>query len=405
MSQLLENKLVQPKDVLIRFHEVALKGKNRPWFIKALVNSIRRATEGLGVAEIKSKRMLIHLALNHDAQYRLILEKLSRVSGIAKFCLSYQTETDYKKIENLVLQLAAVSKSNSFRITAHRTDKSYALSSRELNVQLGNAVRLTTGMEVNLKKPSLDLHVEVLPGSTFVYTENQPGPGGLPVGTGGRTITLMSGGIDSPVAAWRMIHRGSHTILVHFHSFPLVDARSKEKAMELAAILTEYQYDTRLYLVPFAEIQKRMLLTVPAPLRVVAYRRSMLRIAKLIAEKEDAIALVTGESLGQVASQTMQNMATVGQAVDITILRPLVGMDKQEITDRAIKIGTYETSILTDTDCCSLFIPKSPATKTFPAQFEALEYALGIEELATQAMARAEIKDYHWGNLSNSSGD
>jgi thiamine biosynthesis protein ThiI len=400
VSQLLENKLVQPKDVLIRFHEVALKGKNRPWFIKALVNSIRRATEGLGVAEIKSKRMLIHLTLNHDADYSLILEKLSRVSGIAKFCLSYRTETDYKKIENLVLQLASASKSNSFRITAHRADKSYALSSRELNVHLGNAVRLATGMAVNLKNPSLDLHVEVLPGSTFVYTEGQPGPGGLPVGTGGRTVTLMSGGIDSPVAAWHMIHRGSQTVLVHFHSFPLVDGRSKEKAMELAAILTEYQYDTRLYLIPFAEIQQKMLLSIPAPLRVVAYRRSMLRIAKLIAEKEHAIALVTGESLGQVSSQTMRNMATVGQAVDITILRPLVGMDKQEITDRAIKIGTYETSILTDTDCCTLFVPKSPATKTFPTQFEGLEYALGIEELDTQAVAKAEIKEYHWETQS-----
>ena len=208
----------------------------------------------------------------------------------------------------------------------------------------------------------------------------------------------MSGGIDSPVAAWRMIHRGCHTNLVHFHSFPLVEGRSRDKAKELAEILTSYQYDTRLYLVPFADLQKEILLTIPGPFRVIVYRRFMIRISEAIAKNENAVALITGESLGQVGSQTLQNVATIDQVSTIPVLRPLVGMDKQEIINQALSIGTYGVSIMPDEDCCSLFVPRSPATKVLPDQIQSLENTLEIERLVNTAVENAQVLDFRWVN-------
>ena len=387
--------LDQPRHVLIRFHEVALKGKNRPWFIRALVEAVRRATHGLGVERVWAGQMMVRLTLAPDADWEAVSRRLATVSGVVKFSLAHRTQPGYPAIERLVLDLTRSLQFGSFRITAHRADKQFPLTSREMNVRLGDAVRLSSSAKVDLSNPGLTVRVEVLPREVFVYAREEPGPGGLPVGTSDRTVTLMSGGIDSPVAAWRMIHRGCITTLVHFHSFPLVEGRSREKAKELAEAITGYQYDTRLYLVPFAELQKRVVLAVPGPLRVVAYRRFMLRIAEAIARREGAIALVTGESLGQVSSQTLQNMATIEQAASIPVLRPLVGMDKQEIIDQARRIGTYDISILPDEDCCSLFVPRSPSTRTYVGQMEPLEATLGVEELVQQAVAGAELFEYH----------
>jgi thiamine biosynthesis protein ThiI len=206
---------------------------------------------------------------------------------------------------------------------------------------------------------------------------------------------LMSGGIDSPVATWRMLRRGCRATLIHFHSFPLVEGRSREKAKELAEILNRYQYDTRLYLVPFADVQRTLILTVPGPLRIVAYRRFMVRIAEEIARREGARALVTGESLGQVGSQTLQNIATVGDVAKMPILRPLVGMDKQEIIEQAQAIDTFETSILPDEDCCTLFVPKSPSTAVRRDQIEAYEAELDVETMVREAADAAELSEYH----------
>jgi len=384
-----------PREVLIRFHEVALKGRNRPLFINALVNGVRRATEGLGVRRVWAVHLLVRMVLEPEASWEAVRQQLATVSGVAKFSLAHRVCTSYEAIEPLVLALAEELRPASFRISAHRADKRFPLTSRELNIRLGAAVQVRSGIPVDLTSPALDVHVEVLPREVFVYIHEEPGPGGLPVGTGGRTVCLMSGGIDSPVAAWRMVHRGCLATLVHFHSFPLVEGSSREKAKELAEILTRYQYDSRLYLVPFADLQKRVILSVPGPLRVVAYRRFMLRIAEAIAKQEGATALVTGESLGQVSSQTLQNMATIEQAVAMPVLRPLVGMDKQEIIDQAQRLGTYETSILPDEDCCTLFVPRSPATRVHVAHVEPLEATLDVAGLVSQAVANAEVVDYH----------
>ena len=386
----------QARDVIVRFHEVALKGRNRPIFIRALVNNIRRATAGLGVRRVWSEHLLVRCTLEPHADWEAVRQRLARVSGAVKLCLAHRAPPVYDAIERLVAGVTAQERFASFRISARRADKSFSMTSRELNVRLGDLVRERSGARVDLTHPELEVHVEVLPDDAFVYTEEAPGAGGLPVGTGGRVATLMSGGIDSPVAAWRMVRRGCHSVLVHFHSFPLVEGRSREKAKELAELLNAFQYDTRLYLVPFADVQRQMLLSVPGAFRVVLYRRFMFRIAEAIARREKALALVTGESLGQVGSQTLQNITTIDEAVQMPVLRPLVGLDKQEITDQARAIGTYQVSILPDEDCCSLFVPKSPATRMSVAQVHSLEAGLDVAGLVEQAVAAAELFEYRY---------
>ena len=385
----------QPRDVLVRFHEVALKGKNRPIFINALVENTRRATAGMGVNRVWAGRMMVRLSLAPEADWDAVRERLGRVFGAVKFYLAYRSPPTYEAIERLVSAVTAECSFDSFRISARRPDKRFPLSSMEMNVRLGTKVKERSGARVDLSHPALEVHVEVLADDAFVYLNEEPGAGGLPVGTGGRVAVLMSGGIDSPVAAWRMMRRGCRAVLVHFHSFPLVEGRSREKARELGEMLNVYQYDTRLYLVPFAELQKRVILSVPGPLRIVVYRRFMVRIAEAIARRERAKALVTGESLGQVSSQTLENIATIDQVAHMPILRPLVGMDKQEIMDQARAIGTYDVSILPDEDCCSLFVPKSPATKTVVREVEACEAELDVDALVEQAVAGAELAEYH----------
>ena len=385
----------RPRDVVVRFHEVALKGRTRPVFIRALVDHLRRATATLGVERVWSEHLLIRLRLSSEADWDTVKACLAKVPGAVKFSLVRRTEPDYDDIASAVSAMATEGSFSSFRITAHRADKRFALTSREMNVSLGALVQHVTGARVDLSNAEAEFHVDVLPKDAFVWTDEEPGLGGLPVGTGGRVAVLMSGGIDSPVAAWRMIRRGCKASLVHFHSFPLVEGRSREKAKELAALLNEYQLDTRLYLVPFAPLQQRIILSVPGPLRIVVYRRFMMRIAEAIAQREGAAALVTGESLGQVGSQTLRNMATVGEAATMPVLRPLVGMDKSEIIDQAQAIGTYETSILPDEDCCTLFVPRSPSTGVSLGEADRAESELAIDDLVAQAVEDAGVFDIH----------
>ena len=260
----------------------------------------------------------------------------------------------------------------SFRIETQRGDKTFPLNSPEINRRLGAAIKEKSAARVDLTHPELTVFVEILPRDAFFGFNKIPGAGGLPVGASGRVVSLISGGIDSPVAAYRMLQRGCRLIFVHFHSAPYLDKTSQEKVRQLVTALTRHQFQSRLYLVPFGEIQRQIVAAVNRPLRVILYRRMMLRIAEGLATKEKAKALVTGESLGQVASQTLENMAVIQQAAALPILRPLVGMDKQEIIDQARRIGTFEISSIPDQDCCQLFVPKHPATK---ARFDEVEDA------------------------------
>ena len=387
----------QPGYVLVRVHEVALKRGNRRRFMQALTANLRRATAGLGVRSVEADHLVARLTLEDGADWLALRQALAKTPGAVKFTPAYRADLDYDDIATIVARVAKARRFDTFRISAHRSDKRFPLTSREMNISLGALVEHETGARVDLKRPELNVRVDVFARGAFVWADEEQGAGGLPVGTGGRVAVLMSGGIDSPVAAWRMIRRGCRATLVHFHSFPLVEGRSREKARELAAALNAYQLDTRLYLAPFADVQRAIILSTPGPLRVVAYRRFMLRIAEAIARREGAQALVTGESLGQVGSQTLANIAAVGDAATLPVLRPLAGMDKAEIIEQSQAIGTYDTSILPDEDCCSLFVPRSPSTAVSVEEARAVERNLDVDALVAQAVEAAELAEYHVG--------
>ena len=384
------------QSVLIHYHEIALKRGNRPLFLRRLAQNVIRATSDLGPAKLDQLTGRLVLKLDDAVPPESIQERVSRVFGVANFSCARRVPSTLEAMKEAIAEAIKGESPSSFRVTARRAFDSFPLTSTDLNRELGAFVQARTGWPVDLTRPELNIHVEVLPDETFVYTAKLPGPGGLPVGVSGRVTALMSGGIDSPVAAWRMMKRGCRVVFVHFHSVPYLSAASKEKALALVRHLTRYQYASRLYFVPFGEIQREVVLAAPPPLRVVLYRRLMIRIAERIARSERCQALVTGESLGQVASQTLENLSRLNEVATLSILRPLIGMDKEEITAQARRIGTFEISIEPDQDCCQLFVPKHPSTRTTPEVIEKAEVALDIESLVTRGVAEAEWQEYEF---------
>jgi thiamine biosynthesis protein ThiI len=280
----------------------------------------------------------------------------------------------------------------SFRIAARRADKRFPIPSPEIERYVGRAVQAATGWPVDLDHPDVVVRVELVTADAFFFFEKHPGPGGLPVGTSGRVMCLLSGGIDSPVAAWRMIRRGCRATFVHFHSAPILSRTSQDKARALVERLTTHQLRSQLFLVPFAPIQQKVVVSVPPALRVVIYRRLMLRIAERLARRIGCHALVTGDVVGQVASQTLENLAVVGSVATLPVLRPLVGFDKEEITGEAQRLGTYEISIVPDEDCCTLFTPRFPATRASRLHVDAAEAGLDVEALVTSALAETVME-------------
>jgi len=248
------------------------------------------------------------------------------------------------------------------------------------------------GWKVDLDNADLVIRVEIIPGSAFCYVGRDQGIGGLPMGTGGRLVGLLSGGIDSPVAAWRMMKRGCHVTFVHFHSAPFLSNTSQEKARRLAEVLTRYQLRSKLYLVPFGELQRQITLSVPGDIRVIVYRRLMLRIAQRIARDVRARALVTGDVIGQVASQTLDNMAVIDQAAHMIVFRPLVGMDKEEIITEARRLGTFDISIVPDQDSCTLFTPRHPETHAKRYTIDQAELTLPVDTMIQTAVDAAVVE-------------
>jgi len=380
--------------VLVRYHEIALKKGNRPYFIDLLKRNLVSAVGGLPLTEAKTLQGRILLSFGEEAPREDIARRLERVFGVANFSFVERMPAAMGEIESRILQALDGKQFASFRIDARRADKDFPLTSPDINRKLGAAVKAKSGARVDLENAELTIAVEILPRTAFFGFDKIPGAGGLPVGASGRVVSLISGGFDSPVASYRMMQRGCRLIFVHFHSAPYLDKTSQEKCRELVKLLTRHQFISRLYLVPFGEIQRQIVAGVLRPLRVVLYRRMMLRIAEAIARKEKAQALVTGESLAQVASQTLENMAVIQQAAGLPILRPLVGMDKQEIIDQARKIGTFETSATPDQDCCQLFVPKHPATKARLADVEKAEAKLDIAALVHLGVESAEVEEF-----------
>ena len=380
--------------VLIRYHEIALKKGNRQYFTELLKRNLLAVVKDLGPKEIRSLPARLLLSFKHDIDPSLAVQRIGTVFGVANFSIVERTARDIDALRSRILESINGTHFSSFRIETQRGDKTFPLTSPEINRQLGAAVKEKSGARVDLMNAEFTVTVEILPRDAFFGFNKIPGAGGLPVGASGRLISLISGGIDSPVAAYRMMQRGCRLIFVHFHSAPYLDNTSQVKVRQLITTLTRHQFLSRLYLVPFGEIQRQIVASVARPLRVILYRRMMLRIAEAIARKEKAKALVTGESLGQVASQTLDNMVVVQQAARLPVLRPLVGMDKQEIIDQARRIGTFDISSIPDQDCCQLFVPKHPATKARFADVEDDESKFAIDDLVRYGLENTTEEEF-----------
>ncbi len=380
--------------VIVKTHERALKGKNRPWFMRRLADNLRTATKGTGVERVWQGQMMIGLTLEDEDAWPQVQKRVRDCFGVAKFFKSYSVPPDLEKVKRTIPFLLDGRSFSSFRITANRADKRFPVTSEQINRDLGQYVKDLTGARVDLTRPDLQIFIDVLPREILIYFDEVRGYGGLPVGVSGLVTAMLSGGIDSPVAAWQMMKRGCRVQFVHFHSYPLVDMSAIEKAVELTQFLTRFQYSSRLYLVPLGEIQKQIILATPPAYRVILYRRFMMRVTEELARRREAKAIITGESCGQVASQTLDNMAAIDAVANMQVLRPLVGFNKEEIIKVATALGTYPISILPDQDCCSLFVPRHPETHSKLETVSRLESLLPVDDLVQQALDGTEVRDF-----------
>jgi tRNA uracil 4-sulfurtransferase len=385
--------------IVVHYKELALKGKNRPWFIQFLVRNIKTALAGLHVAAVRSIMGRIELELGANASWDELRERLRRVFGIANFSYANRGPHEFNALAAAILADLGDREVASFRVSATRSDKRLPFTSPQVEREIGGLIWAARDWKVDLEHPALTVHIEMMPDHAFYFFGKEPGAGGMPSGTGGRVACLLSGGIDSPVAAYRMMRRGCSVLLIHFHSYPILSRASQEKVREIAALLTTHQLRSRLMLVPFGELQQQVVLAVPPELRVVIYRRLMLRIAERLAQRARARALVTGEVVGQVASQTLENMTAIAQATSLEILRPLVGMDKDEITAEAARIGTLPISNIPDQDCCTLFTPKHPATRARIADIVQAELALPVDDMVAAAVAAVVVEEFRFPML------
>jgi thiamine biosynthesis protein ThiI len=384
------------KSALVHYQEIALKGRNRPWFVGRLVRNLREATSDLDVVTVRPLVGRIEVVLGPKADWEQVRDRLSRVFGVANFARAGRTRPDVDELARDILSDLGDREPASFRVSARRADKRFPLTSPQIEREVGGRIKAARGWRVDLENPALTIYVELITHEAFYYFGKARGAGGLPTGSSGRVVCLLSGGLDSPVAGWRMMKRGCTVHFVHFHSYPILSRASQEKARELARLLTGYQLRSRLSLVPFGELQQQVILSVPPPLRVVIYRRLMLRIAELIARAWRAGALVTGEVVGQVASQTLENLAIIDEVATMPVLRPLIGMDKEEIMAEAQRLGTYPISIIPDQDCCTLFTPRHPATKARRAEIAAAEATLPLEAMVASATGATAIENFQY---------
>lgn len=388
--------LASPELVLVRYGELSLKGGNRKRFERVLMANLRRAVEP--ISPVRIDRSVGRITLRPERRGDRVAARAADVFGIKSVSPAWGTRSDAEAIAALgeTLLLEALDERVgpepvTFRVRVKRADKSFPMRATELERFVGE--RVIPGpdrIRVQLRDPELTLGVEIRDGRSYVFLKRLPGPGGLPVGTLGRGLCLLSGGIDSPVAAWMGMKRGLHMGHVTFHSAPWIGEGFKKKVVDIARALGRWQPGATLFVVPFADVQTEIRDRAPQEYRTVLYRRAMQRIASRLCDLHDYQVLVTGDCLGQVASQTLENMACIGAATDRLVLRPLVAMDKEEIIAIARRIGTYELSSVPEPDCCTVFQPARPVLRGRAAECDAIEEATILEELVEAAVAGAE---------------
>jgi thiamine biosynthesis protein ThiI len=374
-----------------RYHEITLKGRNRWRFVDQLKQNLRAIFCDYRLGAVRSEGPRLMVELPDELSDDVAAERAAFLFGVQNFSLSHPVALEIEALKREAVAAAHGKPAKTFRISTRRAEKRFALNSMDVDRIVGAEVASALDLKVDLDNPDLTISIEILPDAAYMSAGKLPGPGGLPVGISGRAMVMLSGGIDSPVAAWRMMRRGLHADFVHFHSHPLVSAASREKACDLAEYLTRYEARSTLALVPFADVQREIVARTRRPLRVVLYRRFMMRIASALAQSGGAGVIVTGESLGQVASQTLENMTVIETAASLPVMRPLVGMDKNEIVEQARHLGTFETSILPDQDCCSLFVPAHPETHARLEEVVEAESCFDIEQMVADAVRRVEI--------------
>jgi thiamine biosynthesis protein ThiI len=384
--------------ILCRFGELFLKSGNRGRFEQQLVNNVRTALAGVPGFALETPHGRIVVRVD-DAHGEEAAARIARVFGLVSLSLATAVPVDLEAITKAAVTSAVTaierdpSKRRSFRVAASRSNKAFPLTSTELGSQVGAAINIATNVPVDLHTPALVIGIEVGHHGAHVFSDTRTAPGGLPVGTAGRGLLLLSGGIDSPVAGWLAAKRGMALEGLYFHSPPFVGEKSKDKVVSLARSLARWQALRRLHVVNFTDTQKRLREAGPAPLAVVLYRRMMMRVADVIADQVKADALVTGENLGQVASQTLTNMSVIEAAARRLVLRPLVTYDKNETIALARRLDTFDVSILPYEDCCSLFVPPHPATAARLIDVERAEETLDLAAEAAAVAASAEVID------------
>jgi thiamine biosynthesis protein ThiI len=386
---------------LIHYHEIGLKGRNRATFENRLCGNAAAAVEGLtsGAAERIAGRILV--PLTDPERHIQVLAACAALPGVSwvsdAFVLSRDMH-DIRRAAELALgetiDAAEPGSIATFAVVSRRSNTNHAISSGDMNRDVGEHLRTTFGLGVDLRTPDVTVRVEVVQGSAYVYTARVAGPGGLPVGTSGTVVALLSAGIDSPVAAWRMVKRGAVVVAVHFTGAPQTTDESTSDVLDIIEALEPAMGIGRLYSMAIGDLQRRISLESPPDLRVLLYRRLMLRVGEAIAARERAKAIVTGESLGQVASQTLDNIAAVDAAATMPVFRPLIGTDKAEIIEEAKRLGTYEVSIRPHPDCCTLFMPRTPATHATADEVDAAEAGLDTAAMVAEALASARRRDF-----------
>lgn len=378
--------------VKIQYGEIALKGGNRGRFEDLLFSNIKNMLPAALNLKLKKKygRFVLESTFSEEEE-NLIRTSLVKIFGLANFSFVKRASLDLGALKIEAANLVASASGKSFKITTNRPNKQFLLTSMEISAQVGGYVAEKSGKKVDVFNPDIVCAITIAEKEAYLGIELISGPGGLPVGISGNLLALLSGGIDSPVASWKMMRRGASVDFIHFHSYPYTNRSSQEKVKDLAHTLTSWQGGGTLYLVPFIDIQKEIMIKAEARYRVLLYRRFMLRIAEELARKNNAKALVTGESLGQVASQTIENITSVEAVCSLPILRPLIGENKDDIITEAKKINTFEISIRPHEDCCSLFVPKNPATKSRVEDLEREEAKLCVDDLVKDAIKKTEF--------------
>ena len=376
--------------LVVHYAEIGLKGRNRPRFEERLRQSLRRSLAPLGRVTVEQRYGRVLVGVPDDAAFEDVRRRIGGCFGVAYFGRVTSCKPEIEAIQRALEPLLSSRRFASFGVRPRRADKRHPFTSSDLGRQIGRFVAEQTGARVDLTHPEVWIEIHVLTEEALILHERIAGPGGMPVGTAGLAASLISGGIDSPVASYELMRRGATLDFIHFHSAPFTSEASVEKVRELVARLARHQGRSTLFVVPFGQLQTELVKHAPAEPRIVLYRRFMLRVAEALAIRQGARALVTGDSLGQVSSQTLANLDTINRVAKLPVLRPLIGMDKQDIVARATQIGTFEVSIEPDDDCCSYLMPARPATSTRPDRLERIEAGLDVARWTQETVERAQ---------------